>query len=94
MPGLVIFDCDGVLVDSEPLANQVMYEQLASASLHLTLSQCHELLMGRTLNDCVTIIETHTGKSLPDGFMDDLEQATRLAFDHDLQAVDGVTALL
>ena len=65
MPGLVIFDCDGVLVDSEPLANQVMREQLARVGLSLTAAECDELLVGRTLDDCVVIIETHTGGSLP-----------------------------
>jgi HAD superfamily hydrolase (TIGR01509 family) len=94
MPELVIFDCDGVLVDSEPLANRVMYEKLAGAGFHLTLTQCNELLMGRTLSDCVAIIETHTGQALPDGFMVDLENATRVAFDHDLRAVDGVAVVL
>jgi phosphoglycolate phosphatase len=90
----VIFDCDGVLVDSEPLANRVMHEQLAGAGFHLTLSQCNELLMGRTLHDCVAIIETHAGKTLPGGFMGDVEQATRLTFDLDLRAVDGVAKVL
>jgi len=94
MPGLVIFDCDGVLVDSEPLANQVMREQLARVGLSLTAAECDELLVGRTLDDCVAIIETHTGGSLPGGFLDDLRDATQISFDRDLKAVVGISKVL
>ncbi|MGI9265815.1 MAG: HAD family hydrolase [Gammaproteobacteria bacterium] len=94
MPGLVIFDCDGVLVDSEPLANRVMREQLARVGLSVTAVECDELLVGRTLNDCVAIIESHTGGSLPGGFMDNLWDATRIAFDRELLAVSGITEVL
>jgi len=94
MPGLVIFDCDGVLVDSEPLANLVMREQLARVGLSLTATECEELLLGRTLDDCIGIIERHTGGSLPGGFMDDLRDATRVLFDRDLQAVEGIAEVL
>jgi HAD superfamily hydrolase (TIGR01509 family) len=94
MPGLVIFDCDGVLVDSEPLANKVMREQLARVGLSLTAAECDELLVGRTLDDCVVIIETHTGGSLPGCFLDDLRDATRISFDRDLKAVMGISEVL
>ena len=90
MPGLVIFDCDGVLVDSEPIANRVMHEQLLAAGHDLSLTQCHELLVGRTLDDCRSIIESETGRPLPVDFMPELEKATKTAFDRNLQQVSGI----
>ena len=49
MHDLVIFDCDGVLVDSEILSNQVMVNNLAGYGLFLTLTECMSLSAGGTM---------------------------------------------
>jgi beta-phosphoglucomutase-like phosphatase (HAD superfamily) len=48
-PQLVIFDCDGVLVDSERLCNQAMADLLAELGLHFSLEQTVEQFIGRSL---------------------------------------------
>ena len=50
MHDLVIFDCDGVLVDSEVLSNQVMVDNLAEYGLNLTLAECMSLFVGGTMS--------------------------------------------
>ena len=55
---LVIFDCDGVLVDSEPISNRVMAEILAEDGLPMSAESCYEHFMGRTMSDCVRILAT------------------------------------
>ncbi len=48
-PKLVIFDCDGVVVDSEPLANALVQEELAKSGLDLTIAQVTDLFFGGTM---------------------------------------------
>lgn len=50
LPELVIFDCDGVLVDSEPLANAILLADLAKRGLHLTMDDSHRLFVGGTIS--------------------------------------------
>jgi len=46
LPKLVIFDCDGVLVDSEVVSNEVLADNLARYGLSVTLEQCMDQLNG------------------------------------------------
>jgi beta-phosphoglucomutase-like phosphatase (HAD superfamily) len=61
----VIFDCDGVLVDSEPITNGVLTEMLVELGLKFTLEQTMRTFMGKSLRDELTIIETLAGRRLP-----------------------------
>lgn len=45
-PGLVIFDCDGVLVDSEPITNRLMAEEITAAGVPMTTDEAIELFVG------------------------------------------------
>jgi len=47
-PKLIIFDCDGVLVDSEPLSIRVLVETMASLGVPMSARQCYELFLGRS----------------------------------------------
>lgn len=49
IPELVIFDCDGVLVDSEPLSNQVHVDALAAMGISMTLEEALERFMGTSM---------------------------------------------
>lgn len=91
---LVIFDCDGVLVDSEPIAAQVLREALAQLGLNDTLEEVDTKYRGRSLLDIVASIETELGEKVPDTFVDDLSARTREAFDRELRPMDGVNELL
>ena len=50
---LVIFDCDGVLIDSEPIANRVLCRQLARAGLVLPEEEIMRRFVGRTRAGCL-----------------------------------------
>lgn len=63
--GLVIFDCDGVLVDSEPVANRVVSEFVTAAGWAMTAEECERQFIGLNLEAMVPLIEAELGKALP-----------------------------
>src|SRR5215213_2566410 len=67
---LVIFDCDGVLVDSEPLSNRILAERLTAIGLPTTTEQSMADYMGRSWASCAALIEQRLGRPLPEGFAD------------------------
>ena len=88
---LVIFDCDGVLVDSEPLANTCFARALGREGLDWTVEETMRRLMGRSMKSCVEIVEGELGRALPADFVDRLQADTLQAFrDAPLQTVPGV----
>lgn len=86
---LVIFDCDGVLVDSEELGNRALAETLSACGLPTTTAQAVEACKGRILADVVQIMEARFGGPLPDGWIDDFEALRALYFKEELTAVAG-----
>lgn len=91
---LVIFDCDGVLVDSERLAVRVEAVVLAELGWPLTESEIVERFMGRSSRDMTTAIEKHLGRPLPDGCEERLQDLYHQAFEAELTAVEGVVDAL
>ncbi|MDP2377141.1 HAD family phosphatase [Reyranella sp.] len=88
---LVIFDCDGVLVDSEPLSNTCFARALAREGLDWSVEETMRRLMGRSMKSCVEIVEGILGRSLPGDFVDRLQADTMQAFhDAPLKPVAGV----
>jgi HAD superfamily hydrolase (TIGR01509 family) len=89
--GLIIFDCDGVLVDSEPLANQSFSAALKPHGLDWSVEETMRRLMGRSLKSCVEICEAELGRKLPDDFVERMQAVTYQSFrDAPLQPVPGV----
>jgi len=69
---LVVFDCDGVLVDTETIANQVIVDSLENYGLRLTLAQCMTYFVGLTTEN-VKIKAGNLGAVLPDSWVDDID---------------------
>jgi len=92
--GLVIFDCDGVLVDSEPLACEVLRRAVAELGVRLNAEQVDQHFRGRSLSDCATIVGQMLGRAVPERFIEELVRATDEAFVGRLKAVVGVAELL
>jgi HAD superfamily hydrolase (TIGR01509 family) len=86
---LVIFDCDGVLVDSETIANRVLAETLTACGLLTTPEQALEYYKGRILRDVTARAEERHGGPLPEGWIEQFESARATAFDNELKAIDG-----
>src|ERR687897_1158436 len=62
---LVIFDCDGVLVDSEPISNRILAERLTAIGLPTTTAESIRDYMGRSWETCAALIERRLGRPLP-----------------------------
>ncbi len=77
---MVIFDCNGVLVDSEPLAATVASQQFARAGFNLPLEAIARYFTGRRAADMLAEVEMASGRSLPPNFAATLATATLEAF--------------
>ena len=91
---VVIFDCDGVLVDSETLENQVFVECVADLGLDLTLAEAVELYKGRKLAECIADVEERLGRGVPDSFVPDFRARSAKVFQNHLQPIPGVEAVI
>ena len=91
---LVIFDCDGVLVDSERIAIRVDAIVLADLGWPLSEAEIIERFVGRSEENFVREIEAHLGHPLPRRWEDAYQHLYTDAFEKDLQAVDGVVEAL
>ena len=90
---LVIFDCDGVLIDSEPIANRVLCRQLARAGLVLPEEEIMRRFVGRTRAGCLALAAELLGRDLPQGFGEAWDAALFAAFEN-LKPVEGVQAVI
>lgn len=92
---LVIFDCDGVLVDSERLTHQVLCDQLAELDVAMTLAQAIDRFIG-TSNALMLerVAALLPPGAMPADFLAQFRQRTQQAFAAGLRAVPGVEAVL
>jgi HAD superfamily hydrolase (TIGR01509 family) len=67
---LVVFDCDGVLVDSEPVANRVIAEILAGEGWPITAGEAERCFIGLNVEAMVPIVEARLARSLAPGWVD------------------------
>jgi HAD superfamily hydrolase (TIGR01509 family) len=86
----VIFDCDGVLVDSEPIANRVFSEMLGEVGLPMDYDETVRTFVGRSAATCVRMVESRIGRPVPEGWVDAWRRRTYDAFSRELRAVEGV----
>ncbi|MBP1473578.1 HAD family hydrolase [Frateuria sp. MAH-13] len=93
-PGVVIFDCDGVLVDSEPIANRVFARMLAEQGLVFDARQMDELFLGRTMAHCLALVADRLGHALPDDFEARHDRHLFDALAAELAPVPGVVQVL
>ncbi|HEY3623065.1 MAG TPA: FGGY family pentulose kinase [Roseiarcus sp.] len=89
-PEVVIFDCDGVLVDSEVIALGVTRRRLSEAGLRLTDQETRERFLGLRLDSVMHRIESELGAPLPEEFPHDLSREILSAFARELKGVEGV----
>ncbi|MFC7049579.1 HAD family hydrolase [Emcibacter nanhaiensis] len=87
---LVIFDCDGVLVDSEPIANRVLRDALAREGLKMTLAEVVSEFVGLSMTSVVKRAEELLGRPLPADFLDRVQAETFEVFHRELTAVEGI----
>lgn len=97
---LVIFDCDGVLVDSEPVANRLVSTELGKLGWMLTPEEANEVFLGMTLTNMLPVIEAQLGRAVPEGWkqmimarMLEAMAAEAVPIPGALEALHGVTQL-
>jgi HAD superfamily hydrolase (TIGR01509 family) len=87
---LLIFDCDGVLVDSERLANQVLAEAATEAGFALDAEEAATAYIGMTLDAALADVEARLGAALPDDFLPCYLERLHTTFTRELKPVPGI----
>jgi HAD superfamily hydrolase (TIGR01509 family) len=91
----VIFDCDGVLVDSEPVANEILTSELARLGLSYTLEESEAEFMGRSWAHAVEVVTERLGGPPPASFADGYRERLFAAYaNEDVPAVHGMAEAL
>ncbi len=88
-PRLVIFDCDGVLVDSEPIASRVTAQMMTELGIPTSAEEAHRLFLGDTLDNVIRGIEQRAPAPLPEGWQELMEQRLWDEFRRCLKPVPG-----
>jgi HAD superfamily hydrolase (TIGR01509 family) len=91
---LVVFDCDGVLVDSELLSARVLMKQLAELGINLSLEQFRAEFLGRSFASAAVQLKLRTGCDLPEHFARDYFIRLNKLFATDLKPMHGVEQVL
>src|SRR5215469_4026764 len=91
---LVIFDCDGVLVDSEVISSRIFRDCLAELGVALTLEEAMLFGIGKSSTTFAAAIEHEFGITLPFGFIEGRRAQIMSAFTTELRPIDGIPELL
>ena len=90
----IIFDCDGVLVDSEAISIGTLVEMAKSHGASIDLDYAHQLFLGKSLEFCFNYISDLAQKKLPENFEEEFRKRTFEAFQKKLQPIKGIHDLL
>lgn len=85
----ILFDCDGVLVDSEPITNRVLAQCIGELGWKLTVAECMQVFVGKAVKDETAIIEKMTGKPVTQAWLEDFWSRRNAALDIEITAVPG-----
>jgi HAD superfamily hydrolase (TIGR01509 family) len=86
---LVIFDCDGVLVDSEWLASKIEAKLLTDAGLSITAEEVGERYSGMTWKEILLDVERNSDIVLSAAMIEQAEKLVDLALEHELDMIEG-----
>ncbi|MGM0700055.1 MAG: HAD family hydrolase [Actinomycetota bacterium] len=86
----VLFDCDGVLVDSESITNGVLHQMLQELGWQLSAEECIARFVGKMLRDEADVIEAHTGFRIDEHWMQEFRRRRNAQLEASLQAIPGV----
>jgi HAD superfamily hydrolase (TIGR01509 family) len=93
-PDLIIFDCDGVLVDSERITARVFADMLGELGLAVTLQDIFDRFVGKSLDQCLEIVSRSFGREVPPGFALEYRTRSGLALHSEVKPVAGIESAL
>lgn len=93
-PAGILFDCDGVLVDSERITNGVWAQLLTGIGLPMTTEQSLAIFMGNSMPRCVAIVEERLGRPAPSDLLPRFYEESAAALARDITPVAGIVPLL
>ena len=85
----VIFDCDGVLVDSEPITNRVLAEMLGEIGWHISAQETMRRFVGKTVKDEAALIEARTGFRVTPEWLAQFRARRNAALEAELLGITG-----
>ena len=91
---LVIFDCDGVLIDSEGPSNRLVAQAVTELGWPLTTEQSAALFVGHRLSDIPPVVEVRIGRPVPPGWVEGLRQRLIDLLAAEVEAMPGAHAAL
>lgn len=89
---LVIFDCDGVLVDSEPISLAVLVEALDRAGVSMDADEASDRFLGKSLKSMSDILHAEYALAIDDHFLDNMRRVLYARFREELQPIEGIRA--
>ena len=92
--GLIIFDCDGVLVDSEIIAHRLLAQMMTDLGHPMTTAEAIRKFAGRSLADTLPLIEASLGRRIPDHIGQRYGRLLLERLRRDLKPVAGVEAAI
>jgi len=91
---LVIFDCDGVLIDSEPLCDRVVAEELTGLGWAITAEESGRQFIGMSFYDMCPLVEARIGRALPADWVAKLVAKVADAMAIEVEAMPGAQSVL
>jgi len=91
---LVIYDCDGVLIDSEPIADRIVAHELSAIGWKMTAEESHRLFLGISYPDICPMIENQLGQKLDATWLPNLLMRVIAAMEQEAEPVPGARQAL
>jgi len=86
---LVIYDCDGVLIDSEAIADRLVSDELGQLGWQITPEECGQRFLGITYRDMCPLIEAEMGQALPEGWLPRFLERVVATMEREAEPVPG-----
>lgn len=93
-PGLVIFDCDGVLVDSEPISIAVLCGVLAENGLSIGEDEAYDRFLGKSMATIIDMLHDDCGLTITDAHMERIRAELFRRFESELTPIPGMGTVL
>jgi HAD superfamily hydrolase (TIGR01509 family) len=93
-PSLIIFDCDGVLVDSEPISIAVLLEMIAKSGVTMSEDDAYDRFLGRSMATISKILHEEYGFAASEADLDEMRTNLYSRFELDLRPIPGIADTL